>query len=264
MPGIGRIGGRAGHQPRQHDLAGRGAVRGRDLLHGRVAVEVEDRGPRQERDLFLLAQVDHRLRAPVARVVAVLDRDDRGDRLRGAQLGLVDVADPDVADLPLGLQLDERAERVLERHLRVGPVELVERDLLEPEALQAAVARVAQVLGAPVRRPPVRAGPLEPALGRDHEILGVRRERLGDERLADIRTVGVGGVDEVHAALDRAPEHRLRGVPVRGLAPDPCPGDAHRAEAEPVDGEVTADIDRAGRAGSVVSHSSPLSCGARP
>ena len=49
-----------------------------------------------------------------------------------------------------------------------------------------------------------------------------------------------------------------------GIAPDAFPGDAHRAEAEPVDGEVTADIDRAGRAGRGVSHSSPLGCGARP
>ena len=61
--------------------------------------------------------------------------------------------------------------------------------------------------------------------------------------------VGVGGVDEVDAELDRAAQDRLRLVAVGGRAPDAGAGDPHRAEAEAVDGQVAADTDRAGRTG---------------
>ena len=45
-------------------------------------------------------------------------------------------------------------------------------------------------------------------------------QRLGDQLLADVRTVRVGGVDEVDAELDGPAEHRLGLVAVAGLAPD--------------------------------------------
>ena len=69
----------------------------------------------------------------VVEVVAVLHRHDRGELLCLAELLLGDVAQADVADLALVLQVDQRADRLLERHRRVGPVELVERDLVEPQ-----------------------------------------------------------------------------------------------------------------------------------
>ena len=93
-----------------------------DLPHGALAAEVLDRGPRQERDLLLLAQVDQALGRPVGDVEAVLDRHDRGQLLRLSQLTLVDVGQPDVPDLALLLELDEGADRVVERDLGVGAV----------------------------------------------------------------------------------------------------------------------------------------------
>jgi hypothetical protein len=52
-------------------------------------------------------------------------------------------------------------------------------------------------------------------------------------------------VEEVHPELDRAAKEALRLVAVAGLAEDPRPGNPHRAEAHPVDGEVASERDRA-------------------
>ena len=84
----------------------------------------------------------------------------------------------------------------------------------------------------PAVGPPLTGpGARHAALRRDDEAVGVGVKRLGDELLADPGPVGVGGVDQVDAELDRAPQHRDCGVAVRRrLAPDPLPGDAHRAE----------------------------------
>ena len=195
---------RPGQEPGEHDLPRRRVVPLRQLLHGPVAVKVLDRRPRQEHDLLLLAQVDERLRPAIVDVVPVLDRHDRGELLCAPQLVLGDVGQPDVPDLALLLEGDQCADRVLQRYRGVGPVELVERDLLELEPPQASLAGLDQVVRPAVLRPLPGTGALEAALGRDHEIIRVRRQRLADELLADVRTVGVGGVDEVDAELDRA------------------------------------------------------------
>src|SRR5207245_1676867 len=54
-----------------------------------------------------------------------------------------------------------------------------------------------------------------------------------------------GGVDEVDAELDRTPEHADRGVVVLRRTPDALAGDAHRAEAETVHGQLAAEGERA-------------------
>ena len=63
----------------------------------------------------------------------------------------------------------------------------------------------------------------------------VRVERLGQDFLADVGPVGVGGVDEVHAQLHGAAYDGDGGLPVGRLAPDAVPDDAHGAEAQAMD-----------------------------
>jgi len=69
---------------------------------------------------------------------------------RSASLGWSsgEVGPSDVADLALLLHLGQRADRLGDGHLRVGPAELVQ---VEPQPGQAALASLAQVLGPPVR-----------------------------------------------------------------------------------------------------------------
>ena len=63
-------------------------------------------------------------------------------------------------------------------------------------------------------------------------------ERLGDERLVHLRTVAVGGVEEVHAELDRPPQHPMRRAAILGRPPDVGTADAHRTEPHPVHRQV--------------------------
>ena len=68
-------------------------------------------------------------------------------------------------------------------------------------------------------------------------------KRLRNEKLARLRSVGIGGIDEIHAELDRALENFERGFAVLRPTPDPVACDPHRAEPEPVHGQVAADFE---------------------
>ena len=61
---------------------------------------LRERRPRHERQPGALALLQHGLVRAVGEVVAVLDGDDRRDGARTLELRAVDVADPDVADVP--------------------------------------------------------------------------------------------------------------------------------------------------------------------
>ena len=63
-------------------------------------------------------------------------------------------------------------------------------------------------------------------------------ERLGDQPLAYLRAIGVGGVDEVDAEFHRPAQEAAGFARVPGLAPNPAAGDPHRSKSEPVDLEV--------------------------
>src|SRR5215208_5531503 len=74
-------------------------------------------------------------------------------------------------------------------------------------------------------------------------------QRLGYQLLADVGTVGVGGVDEVDTEVDGSPQPRLRRLGIVRRSPAAVARDSHRAEAETPDLEVAAEAQRAGRRG---------------
>ena len=71
-------------------------------------------------------------------------------------------------------------------------------------------------------------------------------QRLGDQRLAHLGPVGVGRVDQVHAQLDRPPEHPPRLVRLRRRAPDARSRERHGAEPEAPHLQLAADENRVG------------------
>src|SRR4051812_42399622 len=126
-------------------------------------------------------------------------------------------------------------------------MKLEQRDLVEPETSQRALALALQVRRVAVHDPLARARPLEAGLGADHEVVRVRVERLRYQAFGDLRPVRVGRVDEVHAELDGPLEDAAALVGVVRLAPDPAPGQLHRAEAGPLPGQLAADVEGSGR-----------------
>ena len=65
-------------------------------------------------------------------------------------------------------------------------------------------------------------------------------ERFCYEQFACFRPVRIGRVDQVHTEFDGAPQDFERVLSIRRPTPNPFPGDAHRAEAEPIDREIGA------------------------
>ncbi len=160
--------------------------------------------------------------------------------LRDAHLGQADVS-----DLPLGLQLLERTELIGRRLRRIDAVQLVQIDPRELEAPQTPLARRAQMLGSAVGLPLIRSRAQQTAFRRDDEALRIGIEGLGDEPLAHLRPVGVGGVDQGDPELHGPAQHGDRLVAIPRLTPDPLTGDPHRAEAEAMYRQVAADDERA-------------------
>src|SRR4029077_6399570 len=89
------------------------------------------------------ADVDQGIGRTVPYIVAVLDRDDLRHLLGPRQLGGRDVRDADIADLSLSLKIDERADRILDRHPVIDRMKLVELDPLETQPPQTPGARLA-------------------------------------------------------------------------------------------------------------------------
>ena len=145
------------------------------------------------------------------------------------------------------LQFHQRADGFLVWDLGVRAVKLVEIDLFDLQSLEAALTGRAQMLGTTVRLPLSWPWPQQPTLGRDHELLRIGVEGLGDQSLADLRPIGIGGVDEVDAELQRAAQHPLALLAIGRLAPDPFPGDTHSAEPKPIDRHIAADVDGSGK-----------------
>ncbi len=121
-------------------------------------------------------------------------------------------------DGPPGLhRRGQRAHRLLERRLRVEAVAVEDVDVVEAHPGQALVERAEEVLARPplaVRpRPHVVAG-----LGRDHQLVAVGPEVLGEDRAevrlrrAVRRPVVVGQVEVGHAPVERPAQDRPLGL----------------------------------------------------
>ena len=167
VPAIGSITGERRSSQASATCPGGRSVPLGDLVHrpaGPGELAGRERSPGEEGNAELLAALEHVIRAAIGDVEAVLHGDDLGDP--ASRLELIDrgVRDPDVEDLALVLKLLQGPDRLLVGDLRVGPVELVELDPLQPQAAQRALARLAQALRAPIGRPPARPVRVSPPL----------------------------------------------------------------------------------------------------
>jgi hypothetical protein len=75
-----------------------------------------------------------------------------------------------------------------------------------------------------------------------------------NQPLADLRPIAIGGVDEIHAKFGQTAQHPQSFGAIFRLAPDSTAGDTHGAEAETIDGQVSANGELAGRGGVILTH----------
>jgi hypothetical protein len=154
---------------------------------------------------------------------------------------LRDVGERDEADFAFFFELREGADGFIEGNDGIGNVELIDVNAIEAKALEAALDGFAEMSGGGVVSPLIGAGTLPSSFGGDDEASGIGMQRLGDELFADVRAIRVGGVYEVDAEFDGVADDGDCGFAVVGGSPDAFAGDAHGAEAETIDGELSAE-----------------------
>ena len=128
---------------------------------------------------------------------AVLLRDGLGvvDLLAG------EVGVADLAHLPVAHEAVESSERLLDRHVGIGPVLLVQIDAVGAEAPQAPFDRFGDpaAAGAGVARVVVDRGD---ELGGDDDLVAPAGERFAEVLLRAGPAVDVGGVEEVDPGVE--------------------------------------------------------------
>ncbi len=153
----------------------------------------------------------------------VLGLDDLGGGIGGGA---------DVADLALGDEVGERAERLLVIGPGIPAVHLIEVDPVGLQALQRGLhltkdpaPRVAGLIWIP----PTLIAHRAVELGGENDVLAASpREGLADDRLGLPARVDIGGVDEVDAPIEHAVDDANTGI-VIALPPG---AEHHRAEAQ--------------------------------
>ncbi len=131
------------------------------------------------------------------------------------------------ADLPRADEIGQRVDRLADVGRWVGPVDLIQVDVVGAEAAQAALdrrpdpaPRVAAMVRVVVHRVVELRG--------EHHVVAATGESPTDDLLALAVRVHVGGVDEVDPGIDGAID-QTDAVVVIGVPPR---AEHHRAEAE--------------------------------
>ena len=163
-----------------------------------------------------------------------------------------DLREPEVTDLPGTDQLRHGADGLLDRHGAVDPMQVVEVDVGDLEALQAGLARLPDPLGAGVddaRRGVLRVAHEAELCGEEHRVAPAG-ERTPHELLVGVGTIYVRGVEEIQAELECTMDGCDRfGVVVRAVelahahAPEPQARNrgAVAAERARLHGDLLAD-----------------------
>jgi hypothetical protein len=202
--------------------------------------------------------VDERVVRPVRQVVHVLHRDDRGDRLRLGDLAGRGVADAEVPDHALPLQVDERLERLADalrdRSVGVAEPQVHEVEDVDAEGLQVVVDLRAELVGCARGRPASLPVSASAGLGGDQQVGGVGAERLPDHLVDDAGPVGLGRVDVRDPGGDGLAQDLEGGLAVRGRAEDPGSGELHGPVAEARHGAVAEGLGAAGQVGCGGAH----------
>jgi hypothetical protein len=198
----------AGEKRQDHLMRRRAVLRGNRLDRARTRsirpVTAAERRVGDDRDSMLAAERQLvLLDGAFAQIVEHLVARDRlafEGRLRLLEVGDVEVAHAERADLAVGDELLQRAHRLAQRHA-AAPVEQIAIQVARPEPLERRFAGALRVLITGVRRQDLR----------DDEQLLARQpaNRLADQPFRAAVTVHLRRIDVYHAELDAAAQRAL-------------------------------------------------------
>src|SRR5215467_6811043 len=207
-----------------------------------------ERKPRNEYNSVLFAIIHHVVPFAIGETVSVLNRGNGNDFARTLDVLSSNVRQSGKADLPLVSQLGQSFNRSVKRYSRIRSVQLKNVDAVQPQSFEATLYHLPQMIRTSVMRPLIRPWTIPATFGRDHQALGVRRQRFSNQLFADMRTIGVRGIDKVDAQLYGTSKDGQRSSAVPGWSPDPLTCNTHSSEAKAMDGNLSAEGHGAGGA----------------
>src|SRR5712691_12554260 len=141
------------------------------------------------------------------------------------------IADSDRADLSLPEQRVHRLGGFFDRHQWVGPVNLIDIDVVGSKPAQGIIDLLHDAGAAGVAKYSSTL-PLEADLGGNKHARAQARlsDRLADDLLGAAESIDRGGVDDVDAVVQRGPDGRNR-LSLVGSAPHP-PADGPSADRD--------------------------------
>ena len=176
------------------------------VVHGTRQQPARDRRVCDEGDAPRAAGVEQsRLRIAHHRRVFVLHRRDRVNRMSPRKGGGRHLAEPDRADLARLLGPDQRADRLLDRHVAVEPMQVVEVDAVGAEPAERRVQRLRDRLRPAVEHAPAIAH-VEHALAGEGELGPAVHHRAPEQLLVATAAVKRRRVEQGHAAIQRVVE----------------------------------------------------------
>jgi len=176
------------------------------------------------------------LPAAIEQVVADFVGADRGELARLAQLVGREIRHPDMERLALGAQLLERAHRLGDRRLGIGPVHQHQVEMVGPQPAQTLFVDALDGRIAPIELG--RVGdrvPRDADFADQHHVFAARAERATQHFLRAAEAIVRGGVKQgytqVDSAVDRGDHFRVDAVTVLGIAHFPA-AEANRRDAQ--------------------------------
>src|SRR6516162_2128217 len=228
-------------EPGKRDLHWTRLHRCRDPIeHRRLQrCEPSQREKRHISNALLRESLDKGVVAAVCDVVEVLDTNDLRDSLSLLELPGGNVAETDVTNQSLMLQVDKHTQRFFDGSFRwchdsaKSKVDDVER--IGTKIPKIAMNAVDQLLTRKGLNPRfVRAAP-GAHFGDDYQASRVGMKGLFDNLIGNMRAVIIAGVDMVHASGDRLLQNRNCSVNIPWRSPDFGAGQLHRAVAHSVE-----------------------------
>src|SRR3954470_10959238 len=127
------------------------------------------------------------------------------DRLRRS------FGEAEIADLSLVLKARHFADRILDRHIRIDAVLVIEIDRIDREPLEARLAGGTDIFGVAAHSEElaIRSADIG-KLGREENLVPAAADRSPDQLLVREWPVHVGGVQERNALVERVMDRRNR------------------------------------------------------
>jgi hypothetical protein len=119
-------------------------------------------------------------------------------------------------------------------------MQLINVDPVQAQPFEASLDCLAKVPGSCIMSPLIGARAVPATLSRDDEPSRIRKQRLGNQFLAYIWTVGIRGIDEIDTELNGTAKYRQRPTTISWRSPDTFAGKAHRPETETMHGNLPA------------------------